>query len=222
MVATIAFGMGIDKPDVRFVASPTFPSRSRGTTRETGRAGRDGPPSTAWLAYGLQDVMQQRMVMAPRDAEHRRGSACTSTYPMLALCETVESTTGATARYFGETSTACGNCTTPARTARVVGRHGASQKLLSTIVRLQRERNQKFSGRIVDIPLGRTTARITQNDHASLSTFGIGTGLGDQGSAASCASCSHRGKSLRCRLSTALLVVTGRRHFVLRRGSTSR
>jgi ATP-dependent DNA helicase RecQ len=182
MVATIAFGMGIDKPDVRFVAHLDLPKSVEGYYQETGRAGRDGLPSTAWLAYGLQDVMQQRRMIdgSEGDAEHRRRLGL-HLDAMLALCETVECRRVQLLAYFGESSTACGNCDTCLAPPESWDGTVPAQKLLSTVVRLQRERNQKFgAGQIVDILLGRTTARITQNDHASLSTFGIGTELSDQ------------------------------------------
>ncbi|MET4703693.1 DNA helicase RecQ [Frigoribacterium sp. UYMn621] len=182
MVATIAFGMGIDKPDVRFVAHLDLPKSVEGYYQETGRAGRDGLPSTAWLAYGLQDVMQQRRMIdgSEGDAEHRRRLGL-HLDAMLALCETVQCRRVQLLGYFGETSTACGNCDTCLSPPESWDGTVPAQKLLSTIVRLQRERNQKFgAGQIVDILLGRSTARITQNDHASLSTFGIGTELSDQ------------------------------------------
>ncbi|WP_219731989.1 DNA helicase RecQ [Glaciihabitans sp. INWT7] len=182
MVATIAFGMGIDKPDVRFVAHLDLPKSVEGYYQETGRAGRDGLPSTAWLAYGLQDVMQQRRMIdgSEGDAEHRRRLGL-HLDAMLALCETVQCRRVQLLGYFGETSTACGNCDNCLAPPESWDGTVLAQKLLSTIVRLQRERNQKFgAGQIVDILLGRTTARITQNDHASLSTFGIGTELSDQ------------------------------------------
>ncbi|WP_196831173.1 DNA helicase RecQ [Frigoribacterium sp. CG_9.8] len=182
MVATIAFGMGIDKPDVRFVAHLDLPKSVEGYYQETGRAGRDGLPSTAWLAYGLQDVMQQRRMIdgSEGNAEHRRrlGQHLDA---MLALCETVECRRVQLLGYFGETSTACGNCDTCLAPPESWDGTVPAQKLLSTIVRLQRERNQKFgAGQLVDILLGRSTARITQYDHSSLSTFGIGGELSDQ------------------------------------------
>jgi ATP-dependent DNA helicase RecQ len=182
MVATIAFGMGIDKPDVRFVAHLDLPKSVEGYYQETGRAGRDGLPSTAWLAYGLQDVMQQRRMIdgSEGDAEHRRRLGL-HLDAMLALCETVECRRVQLLAYFGEESTPCGNCDTCLAPPESWDGTVPAQKLLSTVVRLQRERNQKFgAGQIVDILLGKTTARITQNDHASLSTFGIGTELSEQ------------------------------------------
>jgi ATP-dependent DNA helicase RecQ len=181
MVATIAFGMGIDKPDVRFVAHLDLPKSVEGYYQETGRAGRDGLPSTAWLAYGLQDVMQQRRMIDQSegdDAHRRRLGAHLDA--MLALCETVECRRMQLLAYFGETSTPCGNCDTCLAPPESWDGTVASQKLLSTVVRLQRERNQKFgAGQIIDILLGKETARVTQNDHETLSTFGIGTELAE-------------------------------------------
>jgi ATP-dependent DNA helicase RecQ len=181
MVATIAFGMGIDKPDVRFVAHLDLPKSVEGYYQETGRAGRDGLPSTAWLAYGLQDVMQQRRMIDQSegdDAHRRRLGAHLDA--MLALCETVECRRMQLLAYFGETSTPCGNCDTCLAPPESWDGTVPSQKLLSTVVRLQRERNQKFgAGQIIDILLGKETARVTQNDHETLSTFGIGTELAE-------------------------------------------
>ena len=182
MVATIAFGMGIDKPDGRFVAHLDLPKSVEGYYQETGRAGRDGLPATAWLAYGLQDVMQQRRMIdsSDGDAEHRRRLGL-HLDAMLALCETVQCRRVQILAYFGEASEPCGNCDTCLAPPESWDGTVPAQKLLSTVVRLQRERNQKFgAGQIVDILLGRTTPRITQNDHSSLSTFGIGTELTDQ------------------------------------------
>ncbi|MFP7834848.1 DNA helicase RecQ [Marisediminicola sp. LYQ134] len=182
MVATIAFGMGIDKPDVRFVAHLDLPKSVEGYYQETGRAGRDGLPSTAWLAYGLQDVMQQRRMINESegdDAHRRKLSAHLDA--MLALCETVECRRMQLLAYFGEKSTPCGNCDTCLSPPESVDGTVPAQKLLSTIVRLQRERNQKFgAGQLIDILLGNSTPRVVQNKHDELSTFGIGTELSEQ------------------------------------------
>ena len=181
MVATIAFGMGIDKPDVRFVAHLDLPKSVEGYYQETGRAGRDGLPSTAWLAYGLQDVMQQRRMIdqSEGDAEHRRRLSA-HLDAMLALCETVECRRVQLLAYFGETSTPCGNCDTCLAPPESWDGTVPAQKLLSTVVRLQRERNQKFgAGQLIDILLGKETTRVLQNDHETLSTFGIGTELNE-------------------------------------------
>lgn len=181
MVATIAFGMGIDKPDVRFVAHLDLPKSVEGYYQETGRAGRDGLPSTAWLAYGLQDVMQQRRMIdqSEGDAEHRRKLSA-HLDAMLALCETVECRRVQLLGYFGQASTPCHNCDTCLTPPQAIDGTVPAQKLLSTVVRLKRERDQQFgAGQIVDILLGKTTPRITQNRHEQLATFGIGSELSE-------------------------------------------
>ncbi|MFI6822494.1 DNA helicase RecQ [Micromonospora sp. NPDC050187] len=180
MVATIAFGMGIDKPDVRFVAHLDLPKSVEGYYQETGRAGRDGLPSTAWLAYGLQDVVQQRKMIdtSEGDVAHRRNLAA-HLDAMLALCETVRCRRGQLLEYFGQPATAaCGNCDTCLHPPESWDGTVAAQKLLSTVYRLDRERNQRFgAGHCIDILLGRGNDKITQYRHDALSTFGIGTDL---------------------------------------------
>jgi ATP-dependent DNA helicase RecQ len=179
MVATIAFGMGIDKPDVRFVAHLDLPKSVEGYYQETGRAGRDGLPSTAWLAYGLQDVVQQRKLIdtSEGDNAHRRRLA-THLDAMLALCETVECRRGQLLAYFGQQTTACGNCDTCLSPPESWDGTIAAQKLLSTVFRLDRERRQKFgAGQVIDILLGKATPKVIQFGHDSLKVFGIGTEL---------------------------------------------
>ncbi len=182
MVATIAFGMGIDKPDVRFVAHLDLPKSVEGYYQETGRAGRDGLPSTAWLAYGLQDVVQQRRMIdsSEGDRAHRQRLS-QHLDAMLALCETLQCRRVQLLAYFGETSIPCGNCDTCLAPPEGWDGTVPAQKLLSTVVRLWREHNQRFgAGHVIDILLGRSTPRVEQHGHDSLSTFGLGSELSEQ------------------------------------------
>src|SRR5450756_1469593 len=181
MVATIAFGMGIDKPDVRFVAHLDLPKSVEGYYQETGRAGRDGLPSTAWLAYGLADVVQLRRLIdtSEGDAVHRRRLSA-HLDAMLALCETVECRRVQMLAYFGQESAPCGNCDTCLEPPQTWDGTVAAQKLLSTIVRLERERGQRYgAGHLIDILLGKTTPRVAQLGHGTLSVFGVGADLSD-------------------------------------------
>jgi ATP-dependent DNA helicase RecQ len=181
MVATIAFGMGIDKPDVRFVAHLDLPKSVEGYYQETGRAGRDGLPSTAWLAYGLQDVVQQRKLIDTSDGDaDRRRKLAAHLEAMLTLCETVECRRVRLLEYFGQQGEPCGNCDTCLTPPESWDATIVVQKLLSTIVRLKRERGQAFgAGQIIDILLGKKTAKVIQFDHDTLSVFGIGSELSE-------------------------------------------
>ncbi|MFI6813682.1 DNA helicase RecQ [Nonomuraea sp. NPDC050328] len=179
MVATIAFGMGIDKPDVRFVAHLDLPKSVEGYYQETGRAGRDGLPATAWMAYGLQDVVQLRKLSTEGDETHRRRQL-DQLDAMLALCETVDCRRVRLLAYFGQDGSPCGNCDTCLTPPATWDATVPAQKLLSTVLRLQRERNQRFgAGHLIDILLGKKTEKVLQFDHASLTVFGVGTELSE-------------------------------------------
>ena len=182
MVATIAFGMGVNKPDVRFVAHIDLPKSVEGYYQETGRAGRDGTPATAWLAYGLQDVVQQRRMInesAGDDAFRRRLGAQLDA--MLGLCETVGCRRERLLAYFDQRLERCGNCDTCLEPPQSWDGTIAAQKILSAVYRLWRERGQRFgAGHLIDILRGKPTDRVKQYEHESLTVFGIGADLSEQ------------------------------------------
>jgi ATP-dependent DNA helicase RecQ len=181
MVATIAFGMGIDKPDVRFVAHIDLPKSVEGYYQETGRAGRDGLPATAWLAYGLQDVVQQRrMIDESQGDEAFRRHLARNLDAMLGLCETVQCRRAGLLAYFGQTIAACGNCDVCLEPPSVWDGTVAAQKALSAVYRL-RQRGQRYgAGHLIDILRGKSTDRARQHGHESLSVFGVGQELTEQ------------------------------------------
>lgn len=181
MVATIAFGMGIDKPDARFVAHLDLPRSVEGYYQETGRAGRDGLPADAWMVYGLGDVVSQRRLIesGEGDQAHKR-RAMSHLDAMLALCETVDCRRVQLLRYFDEESTPCGNCDTCLTPPATWDATVAVQKLLSTVIRLDRERGQRFgSGQVIDVLRGSDNDRSRASNHDQLSVWGVGADMSE-------------------------------------------
>ncbi|MBK1722372.1 DNA helicase RecQ [Thiocystis violacea] len=176
MVATIAFGMGIDKPDVRFVAHLDLPKSLESYYQETGRAGRDGLPADAWMAYGLGDVVMLRRIIEDSEAnEHFKRIEMHKLDGMLGYCETTQCRRQVMLNYFGETlAEPCGNCDTCLEPVETWDGTVAAQKALSCIYRT----GQRFgSAYLTDVLLGKDLERIRRFGHDSISTYGIGKEL---------------------------------------------
>jgi ATP-dependent DNA helicase RecQ len=176
MVATVAFGMGIDKPNVRFVAHLDLPKSMEGYYQETGRAGRDGLPANAWMAYGLGDVVSMRQMLLSGDApEERKRVELQKLDALLGFCESTECRHQTVLRYFGEEHPGdcgqCDNCLTPVDTWDA---SKPAQMALSCAYRT----GQRFGvAHLIDVLLGKNTPKVGQFNHQQLSTFGIGKEL---------------------------------------------
>jgi ATP-dependent DNA helicase RecQ len=179
MVATIAFGMGIDKPDVRFVAHLDLPKSLEAYYQETGRAGRDGEPAEAWMTYGMNDVVVHRQRIDESAApEEQKRIERQKLDAMLGYCEAAGCRRTLLLRYFGEEHAACGNCDTCLAPPELWDGTTAAQKFMSAALRT----GQRFgAGHLIDVLRGKPTEKVAQFGHESLPTFGVGADLDEAG-----------------------------------------